>query len=153
MRSLRRSQHAVRVEMTPLIDVMFLLLTFFIYSLVMMVRAEMLPVKLTPLATGDAPAQVDQAMQIDVITLARDGQLYYNRQLLPRDELPARLAALSAEVGRARLFLAMEAQGDVDRGPLFVDLIEQLRRAGIHDFTIVGQPTPPGQEGGGADGS
>ena len=40
MRPLRRSEHETRVEMMPLIDVVFLLLTFFIYAMVLMVRAE-----------------------------------------------------------------------------------------------------------------
>ena len=46
MRPLRRSEHETRVEMMPLIDVVFLLLTFFIYAMVLMVRAEVLPVPL-----------------------------------------------------------------------------------------------------------
>jgi len=42
MRRLIRSNSddwAPRIEMTPLLDVVFLLLTFFIFSLVLMVRA------------------------------------------------------------------------------------------------------------------
>ncbi len=37
---IRRPQHEARVEIMPLIDVIFLLLTFFIYAMVLMVRAE-----------------------------------------------------------------------------------------------------------------
>ena len=33
MRALRRSEHDTRVEIMPLIDVVFLLLTFFIYAI------------------------------------------------------------------------------------------------------------------------
>ena len=58
MRSIRRHDLAPRVEMMPLIDVVFLLLTFFIYSFVMMVRAEVLPVVLTPLGTGGRPTGI-----------------------------------------------------------------------------------------------
>ena len=36
MLTIRRTQNEARVEIMPLIDVIFLLLTFFIYSMVMM---------------------------------------------------------------------------------------------------------------------
>ena len=51
MRPLRRTDHDTRVEMMPLIDVGFLLLTFFIYAMVLMVRAEVLPVPLESYAS------------------------------------------------------------------------------------------------------
>ena len=39
---LRRSDHSPRMELTPLIDVIFLLLTFFIYNLIVSVQAQVL---------------------------------------------------------------------------------------------------------------
>lgn len=137
MLTLRRTRHPVRVEMTPLIDVIFLLLTFFIYSLVVTVRAQVMPVSLTPIAgasTQDSPAG------IDAITIGRDGRFYFNQTPVPLEELPKRLASHAATDTDRRLFIAMEAQGDTDRGPLLIKLIEELRKAGIQDFAIVGQP-------------
>ena len=46
MRALRRTEHETRIEMMPLIDVVFILLTFFIYAMVLVVGAEVLPVPL-----------------------------------------------------------------------------------------------------------
>ena len=40
MRALRRPDFDARIEIMPLIDVVFLLLTFFIYAMVLMIRAE-----------------------------------------------------------------------------------------------------------------
>ena len=40
MRPVRRHDHTPRVEMMPLIDVVFLLLTFFIYAMVVMVELK-----------------------------------------------------------------------------------------------------------------
>src|SRR5690606_8300025 len=51
MRFVRRHDLAPRMEMIPLIDVIFLLLTFFIYSLALMVQAQVLPVALPPITT------------------------------------------------------------------------------------------------------
>ena len=92
MQPARRNDYAVRVEMLPLIDVVFLLLTFFIYSMVVMVRAEVLPVTLNPLATG-APATPDQ---VQAITVDHAGNLFLNRQPVGRDNLDVRLAELAA---------------------------------------------------------
>ena len=137
MLTLRRSRHPVRVEMTPLIDVIFLLLTFFIYSLVVTVRAQVMPVTLTPIAGTSAQSS---PADIDAITIGRDGKFYFNQTPVPLEELPKRLATHVASNTDRRLFIAMEAQGDTDRGPLLIKLIEQLRKAGIEDFAIVGQP-------------
>jgi biopolymer transport protein ExbD len=130
--------------MTPLIDVIFLLLTFFIYSLVMTVHAQIMPVKLTTL-TSDSATQPGGEMSavapaIDAITLTRDGRFHYNQQTLTKDQLPEKLKAYAAMTPRPRLFIAVEAQGDLDRGPLLIHLLEQLHLAGIDDFAIVGQP-------------
>ncbi|HIB02032.1 MAG TPA: hypothetical protein EYO31_09310 [Phycisphaerales bacterium] len=52
MRPIRRTDYDTRIEMMPLIDVIFLLLTFFIYAMVLMVRAEILPVPLESYISG-----------------------------------------------------------------------------------------------------
>lgn len=140
--------------MTPLIDVIFLLLTFFIYSLVVTVRAQIMPVALTPMA-GVSSQNTPAA--IDAITIGRDGRFYFNQTPVTVEQLPQRLATYAASPTGRQLYIAMEAQGDTDRGPLLIKLIEQLRKAGIENFAIVGQPTAsesqsvPDQAG--ADGS
>jgi len=45
---IRRSQHDVRIETMPLIDVVFLLLTFFIYAVAVMDRVDALPMETAP---------------------------------------------------------------------------------------------------------
>ena len=45
---LRRNKPSFRVELTPLIDVIFLLLTFFIYAMVLMDRIELVPLDSPP---------------------------------------------------------------------------------------------------------
>lgn len=119
-----------------MIDVIFLLLTFFIYSMIMMIRAEVLPVTLTPVSTGHQA----KAQAVEAITIDKDGKLFLNRKPIDFAQLDAELAALAEKPDRAKVYVAMEAQGSTDRGPLFLNLIERLRAAGIEDFAIVGQP-------------
>ena len=58
MLRIRRNTHDFRIEIMPLIDVIFLLLTFFIYAMVLMVRAELLPVEMHAFASGEPGADV-----------------------------------------------------------------------------------------------
>lgn len=131
--------------MLPMIDVIFLLLTFFIYSMVMMVRADVLPVQLVPVRSGTQAQPAD----IAAVTIDRAGRYYLNREPVSPDELDQRLAELAQRDQPPKLFLAMEeaagtdaadAGGDepVDRGPLLIGLIEQVRAAGLTDFSVVG---------------
>ena len=135
----------------PLIDVIFLLLTFFIYSMVTMVRAEILPVQLQTLTTG----RTAEPTAILAVTIDIRGELYLNREPIAPDALDKRLNEVAQLDDPPKLFLALEdsprvdagetgtqppgaGQGVVDRGPLLIELIERVRRAGMEDFNIVG---------------
>jgi biopolymer transport protein ExbD len=147
--TIRRSDLAPRLELMPLIDVIFLLLTFFIYSFIMMVRAELLPMSLSPVA-GGAPAE---AALMHTLTLGAGGELRFDGEPVDPAGLDAKLTALaaanagageagdgSAEMAPGTLYVAMEARGSVDRGPVLVDVLQRVQAAGITDFAIVGAP-------------
>lgn len=136
MRTIRRYDLAPRVEMMPLIDVIFLLLTFFIYSLIVMVRAEVLPVTLTSLGTGKRATPT----QVQAITIDHQGQFFLNREPISEESLGSRLLEIAGMADRPTVYVAMEAQGTTDRGPVLINLIERIRLAGIEDFVVVGQP-------------
>jgi len=136
MRPLRRSDTTPRVELMPLIDVVFLLLTFFIYSLIISVRAEVLPVELVPLATG----QSAEPGPVRALTIDPRGELFWDQEPIESGALEARLDALAAEENPPTLYLAMSERGETDRGPQLLSLIEQVRSAGLTNFVIVGRP-------------
>ena len=134
MRAVRRHNLRPRLEMLPLIDVIFLLLTFFIYSMVVMIQADVLPVTLTPLAS----AAEATSGHIETITINRDGQIFFNREQMSLDQVPSRLAQVATDPLQPTLFLAMEQNGNMDRGPLLVQLIERSKHAGIKNIAFVG---------------
>jgi biopolymer transport protein ExbD len=70
-----------RMEMISLMDVMFLILVFFVYSIFSMSVHRGLKVDL-PSAKGERVKG-----ELTVITLAADNTLYLNKQPLPLDEL------------------------------------------------------------------
>jgi biopolymer transport protein ExbD len=131
-----------RIEMTPLLDVIFLLLTFFIYSLVLTVRAQVLPVNLPTLTAGQVPAEAE----IAAITVDAAGDFYLNARPLNFDALKQQLADLGRRDKPPVIFIALDAKaGDVDRGPTLIRLIDTLRKVGLPNFYIVGQQETPGK--------
>ncbi len=127
--------------MMPLIDVIFLLLTFFMYSMLVMDYSQVLPVSLVSVGTGQRP----ENPVIQAVTIDRAGSYFVNREPVDDAQLTAYLDGLAADPAEPMLYLSIEAQGDVDRGPLFIDLLERVRQAGITNFAIVGQPTKRAQ--------
>lgn len=136
MYKIRHNDLTPRVEMLPLIDVIFLLLTFFIYSLIVMVKAQVLPVELSSVTAGQSTTKT----VVNAITVDGHGKLFFNREPMSMAKLDAVLAKLAVEPDAAKLYLAMQAAGEVDRGPVLLKVIEKVRAAGITEFTIVGSP-------------
>ncbi len=135
MLTLRRTEHEARVEIMPLIDVIFLLLTFFIYAMVLMVRAEMLPVRMPAFSSG-TPARPLPAV---TITIDRAGALFFNREPIVLDDLRARLRVARAENPRTVVYIATEEEGATDRLPVFLQLYDRLVRSGM-DIKLIGRP-------------
>ncbi len=119
----------------PLIDVIFLLLTFFIYAMVLMVRAELLPMELQAFASG-TPATPTPAA---TISLMLDGSVHFNRDPVTVDDLPKRIAEARLDDPETVIFLALEdGQGSVDRGPILTSIWDKLKFEGL-EINFVGR--------------
>lgn len=125
-----------RLEMMPLIDVVFLLLTFFIFSVAVMVRADALDVKLPAVRSG---APVDRSDLVAVTVLA-DGSVRVAGEAVAADDLGARAADLAAD-GKRVLVAADE------RAPsgALLRVLDELAAAGVQDTGVIG--TPAGDAG------
>jgi|TARA_B100000959_G_C14797563_1_gene548329 biopolymer transport protein ExbD len=136
MRPIRRSEHETRVEMMPLIDVVFLLLTFFIYAMVLMVRVEVLPVPLESYISG-APAEVRPSISV---TIAVDGNIYVNKTVVSLQDVAITVSDKLEKTPDAAIYLVIE-DGDsiIDRGPLLTGTWDRLRQQGLEIF-LVGAP-------------
>lgn len=140
--------------MLPLLDIVFLLLTFFIYSLAVMVEARVLPVQLTPVSGQTATGTRGP---ITVLTITEAGDYFLNRDPVAEGRLDERLRTLASELDNRTLFVALEGGGGagavtrVDRGPTLIRLWQRLQRAGIRDVAFVGPPSRGGLSGGDGD--
>ncbi len=79
------------IHMLPLLDVMFLLLCFFIYAITMMVIQQGIAVELAAAETGEQtredPSQI-------VLSIDGAGELYWNDRPITMEEAGGRLGAL-----------------------------------------------------------
>lgn len=124
-----RSARKARIEIIPLIDIMFFLLATFVMVSMSMVKNLALPVRLPAAATGSAQERQDAAS----ITVRADGTLYFNKQPLLMEELPARLAAFKASAPEPRLFITGDARAEFQH---VVTVLDEARRAGLTRIAI-----------------
>ena len=83
MLSIRRSEPEARIELMPLIDVIFLILTFFIYAMVLMVQVDVLPVPMESYISGEEADPVPATS----ITLDLDGSIYLGQNPVALDHV------------------------------------------------------------------
>lgn len=136
----RRTSPEVRFEMTPLIDVIFLLLTFFIFALVLMVRANVLDVALPEVGSGPAAGGTTVTIAINKANL-----LFVDGEPVDRDALVETVRAAMADQPGARLVIAADR---ASASGALIGLADLLSREGLGEFSIIG--VEPGTEQGGA---
>ncbi|MCA9272404.1 MAG: biopolymer transporter ExbD [Phycisphaerales bacterium] len=129
---LRTSLHEPRLEMTPLLDVVFLLLTFFAFSMLVMVRADVVDVDLPVIdptgstATGPAPI---------VVSLTSDDRTAVNGEFFENADVPQAVTRAVAAQPEAPVVLEVDIGSASGR---LIELVQQLRAAGIESFGILG---------------
>jgi biopolymer transport protein ExbD len=116
----------VRIEMIPFMDVVFLLLVFFIYAMLSMVVHRGLKVELP----GAATATVNKSEYVG-ITITEDNALFVG-------EKPVELRDLIAEVkersgGDLPVFINGDRRSDLE---MAVKVLDLLRSSGIREISI-----------------
>ena len=76
MLRLKRADPDMRIELMPLIDVIFLILTFFVYAMVMMVRVDVLPVPMESYGSGSSAESAPAV----AITQRVDGTIHVGQE-------------------------------------------------------------------------
>ena len=135
MRHIRRSIHEPRVELTPLIDVVFLLLTFFIYAMLVTVEIDILPMKLRAFRASEPAKPVPAA----VVSIDLDGGLFLDREPVTIEDLAPKLKDLHARSPETILYLAVaDGTASIDRAPVLQDVWDRLKDAGL-EINLVGR--------------
>ena len=129
-----KRKRQVRLEMTSLMDVMFLVLVFFIYCIFDMAVHKGVKVDL-PDGAG-APEKGERV----VITVRADDSLQLNGMDLPRGEIVARVRALYAANQKLPVLISGDRKASLGSG---IALLGELKAAGVEkaSFQVSGEPT------------
>lgn len=120
----RREGDEIQIDMTPMLDIVFIMLIFFVVS------SSFLPVRSLEVALpGVQSAQPNQAEQRE-LQLLTNGQLRWQGRPLLMEELGEVLAQLPPQTK-----LVIQADSQVPHGQV-VALMERIRAAGISELAV-----------------
>ena len=135
----RRKQDSPHVDLTPMIDVVFLLLIFFMISTTFIDQ----PGLQIELPQGGAETVDRDELEVQVY-LTENGDIYLERKKISLNQLSARLSGYSPQTSERMTFLLM-----ADRGALHgqvIRLMDMAKAAGFGDLAIAtdrkDKPTP-----------
>ena len=117
-----------RIEMLPLIDIVFLLLVFFIYAMFSMAVHKALPVELP----GSSTAKINKSSILSV-TVDFKGNVFVNKIPVPLQSLSAVLEEKRSKTGEATVLLF------ADKNLPYQDLfrvLDQINLAGINQVSL-----------------
>lgn len=117
-----------RIEMLPLIDIVFLLLVFFIYAMLSMAVHRGLPVALPT----SSSAIIDKELVLSV-TVKTDGTIYINKEQIPLNDLTSALISKTKEYKEPGVLLF--ADRDLSYQKLF-SVMDQIRMAGVNRISL-----------------
>jgi biopolymer transport protein ExbD len=120
MRLPDESETPFQINIVPMIDVIFAILTFFIISTLYLTRSEGLPVNL-PTATT-AQSQLQEEINV---TISANGQIALNRQPIRLSQL--QVAVRSLVESKSQSLVIINADRAVAHGEV-VNVMDQLRQ-------------------------
>jgi biopolymer transport protein ExbD len=136
-RSRAPAQPMAEINVTPLVDVMLVLLVIFIITAPLLARALKLD-----LPRLDAPPAATQTQTIQ-LTIDAAGGLRWNTEPVSADELAARLAAVARETPQPELHLGADRAA---RYEYLAAVLAAAQKAGIRQIGFVTEP-PPAADG------
>jgi len=129
---------SARIELIPLIDIIFLLLVFFIYSMLSMVVYRGIPVQLP-----EADSVEKQTDDVLAITINADGGIFVDREKVSRMELISVLKELRAAAPDRGVIIS--GHGEVDYR-VFVEVLDKVRLAGFKQVSMEARPRKEGPQ-------
>ena len=127
-----KKNRSPRLEMTSLMDVMFLVLVFFIYCIFDMAVHKGLKVDL-PNARG-----VDEKGECIIVTIRPDDSMQLNGIDLPRDAIVDRIRELNKVKMNLPVLVSGDRRSSLGAG---IELLSELKRAGVEkaSFQVSGK--------------
>jgi len=125
---LKLERKSARIELIPLVDIIFLLLVFFIYSMLSMAVYRGIPVVLPQAETVES--QKEEAL---FITVDKKGNVFVDKAIIDTDQLLSRL--ISEQAAFPQKTAIISADGDAPY-KAFVDVLDKVRLAGFRKVSM-----------------
>ena len=132
MRVPRKEPEKARIEVIPMIDIIFFLLVFFMISTLSMTMNRGLPVNLPKAASS----QRDLRESFN-ITVTREGDIFLNKEPITLQEISQRVQA--GLVKDPELLAVINADDHTIHGTV-VEVMDKVRLAGISRLAIAVKP-------------
>jgi len=121
------------IDIIPLVDVMFLLLTFFIFMTLAMVIQEGIGVNLASAQSGGSVKDQEPI----VISIQADGQYFLGEEETNKEDLSSRLEAVSRQDENRPVFLNVD---DATPHRHVIDALDLVRKSGLSNVTFTVKP-------------
>ncbi len=128
-----RSRKRARIEIIPLIDIIFFLLATFVMVSLSMVKNRGIPVNLPAAATGTA----QDRSEFTAVTINAAGEVFFNKQPVNDEQLDASLKALLAGDSDPKIHISGDAKAEFGRA---VAVLDHVRKLGISKIAIETEP-------------
>ncbi len=125
-----KSRHRARIEIIPLIDIVFFLLATFVMVSLSMVKNQGIDVNLPVAETG---AQQVKDNEYSAITVTNKGDIYFNKEKISMQELPVRLKRLKAQNPDPKIILNGDEQAYFGRA---IYVLDEARKLGIKKIAV-----------------
>jgi len=128
-----------RIEIIPLIDVIFFLLATFVLFTLSLNRIQSVPVDLP---SGVPPKPDSVKDEPTTIQVSDQGTIYWNREMIEMTELPSRIAFLKTQTEDPKILIAGDEKA---RFGATVAVLDEVRRSGIEKFSVETRTRPTGK--------
>ncbi|HZZ18962.1 MAG TPA: biopolymer transporter ExbD [Opitutaceae bacterium] len=118
-----------RIEIIPLIDVIFFLLATFVLFTLSLSRIQSVPVQLPVAQPSSAPPDPD----LVTLQVSDAGTYFWNREPITANEVAPRLHSYKSQVSTPRVLVSGDSRAKF--GPT-VFVLDEIRKAGIEQVSI-----------------
>lgn len=125
-----RSQRRARIEIIPLIDIVFFLLATFVMVSLSMVKNQGVPVELPKASTGSK--QVSDS-NYTAISVTSKGDIFFNKAKVSAGELKARLKELKARQSDPIILLNGDEKAYLGKA---IFILDEARKLGIKKVAL-----------------
>lgn len=123
------AKRRVRIEIIPLIDIVFFLLATFVMVSLSMVKNQGLNVSL-PAATTSSKQDIDQTV---TLTVKDNGTIYIDKEMVSFDQMSARLKALKISDPDLKVLINGDEKAYFGKA---IGILDEVRRLGIGKVSI-----------------